>query len=192
MSTRPRFVGGLLGRRPKGVTVAASARANPADADSFDVHSGIAVVKILPRNHVEYEPVTRWVEVAAGANEIVVPLIRSAAVVVEVASTPAFAAKAERTFSSMATEGTTIPIVRLVRDGIDFTALVLTDGSERDPFRQRYRFGPLDPGRYTLIVPTEAGFERPGESEVEVVAHEVTKIELRVDGKDLPLREGGR
>ena len=68
-----------------------------------------------------------------------------------------------------------------------------SDGDERDPFRRCYRFGPLDPGSYTLIVPKGAGFEHAGEFAVEVVSQEVTRIELVVDGKDLDVkdRDGG-
>lgn len=153
--------------------------------DTFNVRPGLAVVTIRPRLHPEFEPVTRCVEIHDGRNDVTIPLERPATVLVTVeddglplVSNPPAAADVGR--------------VRLTRDGAEFVPTLDTqlraDGSPRHVFR----FSPLDPGRYELLVPDDAGFDEPGKRTLEVRFHHVTSVELhrhRAEGK---ARSGGR
>lgn len=137
--------------------------------DRFNVRPGIAVVTIRPRFHREFGSVTRWVEIREGANEVEIPLERPAAVEVVIDT--------DSQFVGMSIEGTDPYRLRLTREGAEFKAVCWAD--DADPPRPILRFEPLEPGRYQLIVPDGAGFDRPGELAVEVLPHQVTSVELR-------------
>jgi hypothetical protein len=167
--TRPTEL--LVARASVRRTVAGNPYLEAPSNDTFAVRPGIAVVTIRPSLHPEFEPVTRWVEIHEGKNDVAIPLAHPTTVLVTVeddgmpfATNPAAASDVGR--------------VRLTRDGAEFVPTLDTPPRGVESPRHVFRFSPLEPGRYELLVPDDAGFDRPGKMTLEVQTHHVTKVEL--------------
>jgi len=136
----------------------------------FEAPAGAYVLWVNPRHHLASRAWSDFIDVQPGDNEITVALPRAQGVVVEIdvsiELTQSWVDELERALPKLQRGDETLQPEAFWRE------------TEASPRRLVHRYAPLAAGRFDLVVPDGAGWDRSGVIPLEVRENEVTTIEL--------------
>lgn len=148
----------------------------------YEAVAGAYVLSVDPRHHLANRPWSDFIDVLPGDNELTVELPRAQGVVVEIDVSIELAQFVEIDASNGLAQSWVDEFERVLpklqRGGETLKPEVLWRETYASPRRVVHRYAPLAVGKFELVVPDGAGYDRSGVIPLEVRENEVTTIEL--------------